>query len=155
VHPAALDPGTEEDGLGRLGQPEVRVGDHQLHPAQATGFERAQKRGPERAILAVTHVHPKDFTVPIAAHPDRDNHGLRHHLVIDPSLAVGRVQKHIREARRGQAAAPERRDLVVELGADPGDFALGDPRRHPQRLDQVIDLAGRHAVQVGLHDHRE
>jgi hypothetical protein len=55
----------------------------------------------------------------------------------------------------GQRPVPERGDFLVEVSADPADLALADARVGAQGLDQVVDLAGAHAVQVGLHDHRE
>ena len=36
------------------------IGDHQRTPATA-GLERAQDRGPERAVLAVPDIHPEAF----------------------------------------------------------------------------------------------
>ena len=48
----------------------------------------------------------------------------------------------------------ERVDLDVEAGADPRHLRLGDPRVDPQRLDEVVDGAGRDPFDVGLHDHR-
>ena len=46
---------------------EVRVGDHQFHPAQAAGIERTQERGPERAVLvlAVPDAQTEDFAVAV------------------------------------------------------------------------------------------
>ena len=136
-------------------RPEVGIGDHEFHPAQAAGGQAAQEPGPERAVLAVPDIHAQNLAVPVGAHSDRDDHGLGHHLVIHAGLAVGRIQEHIRVAGVGQAAAAKRGDLIVEIGADPGDLALGDPRPDPERLDQIIDLAGGHPVQIGLHHHRE
>jgi hypothetical protein len=43
----------------------------------------------------------------------------------------------------------------VELSADPTDLALGDARADSEGPDQDIDLAGAHAMHVGLHHHRE
>jgi hypothetical protein len=119
MHPATLHPGPQQHGAHRLGQPEVGIGDHQSHPAQAAGLQAAQEPGPERTVLAVTHIHPEDFAVPVSPHPDRHDHGLGDDLVVDAGLAIGRIQKHVRIAGGAQAAAAERGDLVVELGADP------------------------------------
>jgi hypothetical protein len=47
-----------------------------------------------------------------------------------------------------QGPVPERPQALVELAADTADFALGDPRRGPQGLHEVVDLAGTHAVHV-------
>jgi len=54
-----------------------------------------------------------------------------------------------------QATAAEGIEVPVELGADPADFAAGDARPDTEGFDQIVDLAGRHAVHVGLHHHCE
>jgi hypothetical protein len=43
----------------------------------------------------------------------------------------------------------ERGRVGVQVGTDPGDLGLGDP----QRGDQVVNLAGQHAVRAGLRHH--
>lgn len=53
-----------------------------------------------------------------------------------------------------EGAVPELRDDLIELAADAAHLALGDPRLDAQRGDQVVDLARRDAVDVGLHDDR-
>src|SRR5206468_3596289 len=45
------------------------------------------------------------------------------------------------------------RDLAVDLGTQPADLALGDAG-HAHCLDQFVDRAGRHALDVSLLDHR-
>ena len=59
--------------------------------------------------------------------------------------------------RNGCSARLRSRNAATstELGADPAHLRLGDPAVGAERLDQVVDLAGGGAVQVGLHDHRE
>jgi hypothetical protein len=44
---------------------------------------------------------------------------------------------------------------MVEVGADAADLVLAGAAVGAKRPDQVVDLAGAHAVQVGLHHHRE
>ena len=46
-------------------------------------------------------------------------------------------------------------DDLVKVGADPGHLGLGDAGIGAQGPDQVVDLAGAHAVQVGPYDHGE
>jgi hypothetical protein len=53
-----------------------------------------------------------------------------------------------------QAAGAKRLDLLIEAGADPRHLGLRYPGLHSHSGHQVIDAAGRHAVDVGLHDHR-
>ena len=47
------------------------------------------------------------------------------------------------------------RHLLIQANADAGDLGLGDTRRRPHGGHQLVNLAGRHAVDVGLHHHRE
>jgi hypothetical protein len=47
----------------------VGVGDDQLHPGQAAGLERAQERGPERAVLGVANIQPSTFWPPSLVTP--------------------------------------------------------------------------------------
>ena len=103
------------------------VGDDQLHPVQAAGLQRAQERGPERAVLGVADVEAEDLTPPVGADPGGDHHGLGHDPPIDPGLAVGGVEEHVRERGVGQRPVPERADLLVQVSADPRHLALGDP----------------------------
>ena len=53
-----------------------------------------------------------------------------------------------------QTALPELGEFFVESPTNAADLGLGDPRRCTERLDQVVHLAGRDAVDVGLHHHR-
>ena len=54
-----------------------------------------------------------------------------------------------------QRAGPERLEALIELGADAAHLGLGDPGLEAERGDEVVDLAGAHAMHVGLHHHRE
>jgi hypothetical protein len=44
--------------------------------------------------------------------------------------------------------------MLIELAADARDLRVADPDVDAQGLDEVVDLAGRDAVDVGLHHHR-
>jgi hypothetical protein len=101
VDSAALDGGAGHDRADGLAQPEVGVGDDQLHPGQPTGPERPQKPGPERAVLGVTHCEAKDLTAAVTADAGGDDHGLRDDPAVDPSLAIGGVDEHIWEGLAG------------------------------------------------------
>ena len=100
-------------------------------------------------------VEAEHLAVPVRRHPGRDHDGLGHDPVVHPGLAVGGVQEHVRERLAGQAAVAERGDLAVQVRADPRHLRLADPGIGTEGLDQVVDLAGRRAVQIGLHDHGE
>jgi hypothetical protein len=155
VDPAALDRRTGHDRLDRLAKAEVGIGDDQLHPSQPAGPQAAEKLGPERAVLAVADGEAEDLTAAVPAHPGGHDHGLGDDAAVDPGLAVGRINEHIGERLAGQGAVPERRDLLVQVGTDPGDLALGDAAVSTQRPHQIVDLASGDAVQIRLHDHRE
>ena len=155
MDPAALDGRAGHHRADSLAQAEVGVGDDQLHPSQPAGLQAAQEGGPEGAVLAVADGEAQDLAAAIPAHASGDHHGLGDHPAVDPGLAVGGVHEHIGEALAGQRAVPERRDLLVEVSADAGDLALADAAVGTQRPDQVVDLTGRDAVQIRLHDHRE
>jgi hypothetical protein len=72
VDPAALHRGAGHGGLHGLAQPEVGVGDDQLHPGQPTRLERPEELGPERPVLGVTYGKAEDFTAAVAAHAGGD-----------------------------------------------------------------------------------
>jgi len=155
MDPAALDGGAGRDRADGLTQAQVGVGDDQLHPGQSTGLQAAQERGPERAILAVTDGEPEDLASTVAAYPGGHHHRLGDDPAVHPGLAVGGVHEEVREGLAGQGAIPEGRYLTVKVGADPAHLGLADPAVSTKRPDQVVDLAGADAVQIGLHHHRE
>jgi hypothetical protein len=113
VDPAALHRGAGHHGADGLPEAEVGVGDDQLHPAQPTGLERPEERGPERTVFGVADREAEDLAAAIPAHPSGDYHGLGDHPAVDPGLAVGGIHEHIREALAGQRAVPERADFAV------------------------------------------
>jgi hypothetical protein len=155
VHPAPLPGGADEHRPDGGFQAGVGVADDQLHPAESAGLQRAQERGPERTILRIADVEAEYLAAAVGGHPGGDHHRLGHHPSVHPRLAVGGIQEDVRVGHLGQGAVPERPNFLVEVRTDAGDLGLGDPGIGAERLDQVVDLAGRDAVQVGLHDHRE
>ena len=151
VHAAALPCGAEDPGRGGL-QALVVVGDHQLHAAQPAPGQRAQELGPEGLGLRRADRHAQDLAAALVVdghshgHRDRDDaSGLAHLHVggVEPQIGPVALQRSIEEAV----------DLIVDLAAQPGDLALGGAR-HPHRLNQIVDRAGRHPLDVGLLDHR-
>ena len=76
MDPAALDGRASHDRLNRLAEPEMGVGDDQLHPGQAAGLERAQERGPKGTVLGVANGEAEDLAAAVAAHPSGHHHGL-------------------------------------------------------------------------------
>ena len=89
------------------------IGDDQLGAGQPAGLQRAQERGPERAVLAVADGEAEHLPVAVGGHPGGDHHGLGDHPPVDPRLAVGGVQEDVGEGLLGQAAVAERTDLGV------------------------------------------
>jgi hypothetical protein len=69
-------------------------------------------------------------------------------------VQVGGVQVDVGELDVIETPGAEGADDVIETGADPRHLRLGDPRVHPQRGHEIIDGAGGHPVDVGLHHHR-
>jgi hypothetical protein len=155
MDPAALPAGAGHDRGDGLGEAGVGVGDDQLDAVKPAGFERAQERGPERAVLAVTNVQAEDLSAAVGGDAGGDHHRAADHPAVHAGLEVGGVQEQVREGGVRKRAGPEAGDLGVQLATDPADLGLGDPGVHAQGLDQVVDLAGGGAVHVGLHHHRQ
>jgi hypothetical protein len=85
-----------ENRCYRLFQARMSIGNDEVNTTQATGFQTSQERGPKRAILAVTNVHPEDFTAAIRADTDSDDDGLGHDPVIHTRLAIRGIKEHVR-----------------------------------------------------------
>ena len=140
---------------GRL-QAQVVVRDDQADPGEPPGPQRAQERRPEGPVLGVARRRrPSTSRLPSIDHPGRHHHGPAHHLVADPALQVGGVEEDVGELDVAKRPGPEGLELGVELSADPRDLGLGDPGLEPESGHEVVDLAGRDPVHVGLHDHGE
>jgi hypothetical protein len=73
--------------------------------------------------------------------------------VVDAGLAVRVVEEYVGVA--GFAQVAERGDLPVQIRANPGHFRLRDAGVGAECLDQVVDLPGRDAEEVGVHDDGE
>ena len=129
----------------------MRIGDDQLHASQPAGLQRAQEPGPKHLVLTVADIEAEDFAASIGGDTERDHDRLGHHPVTHSGLAVGGVQEHVRVAHGGEVTVPERADFSVEVLADAGHLRFGDAGVGTEGFDEVIDLAGRDTVQVGLH----
>jgi hypothetical protein len=81
-----LQGGAEQHRGDRVLEPGVGVRDDQLHASQAAGLQRAQERGPERAVLAVTDLEAQHLPVLVGGHAGGDDDCPGHHPVIDPRL---------------------------------------------------------------------
>jgi hypothetical protein len=132
----------------------VVVADHEADPAQTAFAQGTQELGPEHLGLAVADHHSQDLATAVLGDTGGDHHGPGDDLVLDPRFAVGRVQVDVGEAGVVQRPGAERDELVVQVLADAGDLALGDPGVRTEGLDQVVDRTRGDAVDVGLHDDR-
>jgi hypothetical protein len=152
VNAIALPAGFVQDLGDRLTQALVSVGDHQPHAPKATLDERAQERHPELVVLARARLRTKNGALTGRGHADRDHGRDRDH---PPGLAnlVERCVEPEVGALLIDPTPEEGPHLLVEGLADPRDLGLGDPVAS-ERPDQVIDLAGRDPLHVGLHDDR-
>jgi hypothetical protein len=106
-------------------------------------------------VLAVTDGEAEDLAAPVTADSGGHDHGLGDDPAVDSGLAVGGVHEDVGEGLAGQRPVPEGRDLGVQISADAADLRLGDAAVRPQSPDEVVNLAGAHPVQIGLHHHRE
>ncbi len=125
----------------------------QLDSVQAAVAQVAEELGPEVLGLAVTGRAAQHFPSAISADAGRDHDGLADDPTGQAHLAVRRIQEHVGEREVVEGAGAPERDLGVELRADPADLALADPGA-PHRDHQVVDPAGAHPFDVGLHDDR-
>src|SRR4051794_33002056 len=75
----------------------------------------------------------------------------RYDAAVAPDLHVGGVDPQVRPVALNRAVE-ERAHALVDLLAEPAHLALRDTT-HAERLDEVVDGAGRDALDVGLlHD---
>ncbi len=142
--------------LGERGdQSGVLIGDHQLHPGEPTGAERAQEAPPERLSFGVADVAAQDLSVAVGGDPgchDDGHRGDLRGLVAD--VQICRIEIDVGELDVVELAGPERAHHLVESRTDARHFRLGDPRVDSQRGDQIIDGPCGHTGDVGLHHHR-
>ena len=80
---AALPAGSSEHRGDGVLQPLVSIGGCQFHPAEPSSRQRPQEGQPERAVLAGTHVHAQDLTLPFGIDPRR-----HHHADVDDATAL-------------------------------------------------------------------
>ena len=130
----------------------VGIRDDELDAAQATPGELAQEVGPEGLGLRRADRQAQHLAPAVAVDADRDDHRDRDDATVAARLHVGRIQPDIGPFAL-ERPVEEGRDLAVDLVAQPADLALRDAG-HAHRLDQLVDRAGRDALDVGFLDHR-
>ena len=101
----------------------------------------------EGADVETQHLAPA-----VAVDADGDHHGDRDDAAAAADFQVGGVEPNIGPVAF-DGTAEEGFDLLVEFLAQPADLALGDAV-HTQGAHEVVDRAGRDAVDVGLLDDR-
>ncbi len=122
----------------------------QLDAAQAALPELAQKGRPEGLRLRGADVHAQHLAAAVAVDADGDDHRGGDDPAVLADLHVGRVEPEIGPVALDRPVE-EGLHLAVDLLAQPADLALGDAG-HAHRLDQLIDRAGRDALDVGFLD---
>ena len=149
---AAALPGRPQDpGDGGL-QPLVRVRDHQLDAPEAAAGKRAQKLDPERLGLAVTDGHAQHLAPAVGVDADGDDDRDRDDVMVAPGFDIGGVEPDVGPVALDRAAEEGLHPLVY-LRAEPRDLALADAL-HAHGAHQVVDRAGRDALDIGFLDHR-
>src|SRR5215211_2174657 len=124
---AAALPGAAEQLRDRLLQTGVRVGDDQLHAAEAALDQAAQEAAPEGLRLGLADVERDHLAVAGVVHAIGEHQRLAHDAARVAHLLDLRVQPQVRIAALERAVA-EGVDLLVETGADPRHLALRDPQ---------------------------
>jgi hypothetical protein len=130
----------------------VRIRDHQLDAGEPPPLELAQELDPEGLGLRRADRHAEHLAAAVGVDRDRDGHRDRDDSAGFAHLHVGGVDPEIGPIALDRPLE-EGAHALVDLGAQAADLALRDAR-HAERLDQLIDAAGRDAVNVGLLDHR-
>jgi hypothetical protein len=124
-------------------------------PASPRAFKERKNAVQKAPSSQVADIEPEHLAAAVAGDSGGDHHRLGDDPMVNPGLAIGGVEEDIRIAGVAERAVTERRHLNVEVDADPRHLRLRDTRVDAQRLHQVVDLAGRHTMQIGLHHHRE
>ena len=139
MDPAALMPHTLEDAAQGGDEAGVLVGDDQPDAVQATLFQGAEEPAPKHLVLGVADIQAEDLPATVGGDRGGDDDGHRGDLPAADRAAgsgaadmqVGGVEEHIRERGVVQRPVPERRDLLVQPGADPRHLRLRDAGPDP------------------------
>ena len=123
-----------------------------MTPAQAASGELSEEGRPEGLGLGGADLKPQHFAPSVTVDPDGDDDGDRDDAARLTHLHIGGIDPQIGPVALDRPLQ-EGLDPAVDLLAQPADLALRDAA-HPHRLDQIVDRAGRDAVDVGLLDDR-
>ncbi len=130
----------------------MRVGDDELDATQAASRQLAQELRPDRLGLRGADLHAQHLAPAVGVDADGDDDGDRDDAPAAAHLQVGGVDPQIGPVALDRPVE-EGLHLAVDLLAQPRDLALGDAA-HAHGLDQIVDRAGRDALDVGFLDHR-
>ena len=148
---AAPPRGVHDLGDGRI-DAQMGVGDDELDAAQPAKGQLSEEPGPGCLGLRSPNVHAQHSAPPVCIDTRRDDHGDGSDATILPHFHIGGVDPDIGpfalDGALQQGVHP-----LVDLLAEPGNLAFGYAR-HSHGLDEVIDGAGRDALDVGLLNDR-
>ena len=130
----------------------VRVRDDEPDALQPALLQAAQEPEPEDGRLRRAETEPEDLAPAVSVHARGDYGRHRHDTPVLAHFQVSRVEPQIR---------PISLDRPLQKGVHPDIDALAQLRHlafrdpaHPHRLHEVVHLAGRHALDPRLLDHR-
>ena len=121
-------------------------------PTRPRATRPLRKLGPERLGLGLADVDREDLAAAGLMHAMGDDERLGDHAAAVADLLDLGVEEQIRVAAL-ERAVPERLDVLIQRRADPAHLRARDPQ--PERLDQLVDPAGRNAAHIGLLDNRQ
>src|SRR5919112_3288946 len=155
MDPAPLPGGSYQDRRNGALQAPVSVAGYEPHPTEPSGYQRTQEGAPEGALLARTNVEAQNL--PFAGfpvHPDGYDHRHRGNPPVLAGFDVGGVDPDV-GVSAFERSVTEALHLLIQFLTKFRYPTLGDAA-HPQRLHQLIHLAGGDAMDVGfLNDRRQ
>ena len=149
MDPATLPSGVEYPRHRGLDAGMV-VRDHQFDPAQAAARQRTQELNPEGLGFRGAGGHAQNLAPAVTVEADGDDHRHRDHPAVPAHFDIGGVEPDGGPITL-QGPIEEARHLVGDFGAQPRHLALGNAGQ-AHGLDQIIDRAGRYALDIGLLD---
>ena len=126
----------------------VRVRRDEFDAAQSATGELAQESRPEGLGLGGADIHAQHFATPVVVDADGENDGDGDDAIVLTNLHVGRVDPDVGPFAL-DGAVEEGLDPFVNLFAKARYLALRNPA-HPHGLDQIVDGAGRNALDIGF-----
>ena len=130
----------------------VGVRDDEPDALQPAFLQPAQEPEPEHGGLRRAEAEAQDLAPAVGVDARGDDRRHRHDAPVLAHLQVGRVEPQV---------GPLPLDRPLQKGIHPDIDALAQLRylalrdpAHPHRLHEIVHLAGRHALDPGLLDHR-